>query len=121
MASLTTFDQYASEVRAGKLEWSPPHLSEQFWKANAGKLTEDNQELIKILTTIISTSQDPKVLAIAAHDIGQYVKYAATGKKVVQELGAKTKVMELMAHDDLDVRYQALMAVQKFMANAWEA
>jgi hypothetical protein len=47
VASLSTFDEYASEVQSGKLEWSPPHQSEQFWKTNASKLSENNQELVK--------------------------------------------------------------------------
>ncbi|KAI8928767.1 armadillo-type protein [Entophlyctis helioformis] len=121
VASLTTFDEYASEVRAGRLEWSPTHQSEQFWKANAARLNESDYELVKLLATLLNTATDPVVLAVASHDIGQYVKYYPTGKRVVQEMGAKTKVMELMAHENADVRYHALMAVQKFMANAWEA
>jgi V-type H+-transporting ATPase subunit H len=40
--------------------------------------------------------------------------------RYIQELGAKTRVMELMTHENKDVRYQALIAVQKFMTNAWE-
>ena len=43
----STFDEYASEVRSGKLEWSPPHLSEQFWKQNAGRLNEKDFELLR--------------------------------------------------------------------------
>eukprot|EP00842_Homolaphlyctis_polyrhiza_P003143 jgi/Hompol1/382/HPOL_000240-RA len=121
IASLTTFDEYASEVRAGRLEWSPPHLSEQFWKTNAVRLSEADNELVKILAGLLTTSKDPVVLAVAAHDVGQFVKYSSNGKRIIQELGAKTLVMELMAHENTDVRYHALMAVQKLMANAWEA
>ncbi|EGF76661.1 hypothetical protein BATDEDRAFT_37522 [Batrachochytrium dendrobatidis JAM81] len=121
VASLTTFDEYASEVRSGRLEWSPPHLSEQFWKTNAVRLLESDCELVKILASVLATSKDHDMLAIAAHDIGQFAKYCSTGKRIIQELGAKTQVMELMSNENADVRYQALLAVQKFMANAWEA
>jgi V-type H+-transporting ATPase subunit H len=37
----------------------------------------------------------------------------------LNDLGGKTAVMALMAHENSDVRYQALAAVQKLMAGAW--
>ncbi|KAH6586275.1 hypothetical protein BASA50_000740 [Batrachochytrium salamandrivorans] len=133
VASMTTFDEYASEVRSGRLEWSPPHLSEQFWKTNAPRLVEGDYDLVngdlsctyhqflRLLATLLATSKDPVILSVASHDIGQYAKYCPTGKRAIQEMGAKTKVMELMSHENADVRYHALISVQKFMANAWEA
>lgn len=61
-------------------------------------------------------SRDATVLAIAAHDLGRFVKHGGDkAKKTVTDLGGKTRVMELMAHDNPDVRYQALMTVQKLM------
>ncbi|TPX32306.1 hypothetical protein SeMB42_g07636 [Synchytrium endobioticum] len=119
LQSLSTFDEYASEVRSGKLEWSPPHTSENFWKQNAAKLNERDYELLRVLSRLIATSTSPLILAVAAHDIGQYVKYAPDGKRIVQEIGAKTQIMELMTHPDSAVRYEALLAVQKLMINAW--
>ncbi|KAJ3415272.1 H(+)-transporting V1 sector ATPase subunit H [Chytridiales sp. JEL 0842] len=120
VVGLSTFDEYASEVKSGKLDWSPVHLSEQFWKQNAGKLSEKDYELVRILSRLISTSTNPLVLSVAAHDIGQYVKHCPSGKKFVQEHGTKAQIMELMTHENPDVRYQALLAVQKFMTNAWD-
>ncbi|KAG2234813.1 hypothetical protein INT48_006730 [Thamnidium elegans] len=118
--SLTTFEQYASEVETGKLEWSPPHRSDVFWKENAHKLEEHNYQLLKNLARLLSTSTSPLVLSIAASDIGYYVKFASkAGKNVLQEIGAKQRIMELMTHDDQEVRYQALLAVQKYMYQAW--
>ncbi|KAJ3106593.1 H(+)-transporting V1 sector ATPase subunit H [Phlyctochytrium planicorne] len=118
--SLSTFDEYASEVKSGQLDWSPPHLSEQFWKQNATKLAEKDYELVKILSRLISTTSSPLVLSVASHDLGQFVKHYPTGKRFIQEVGAKTQIMELMSHENADVRYQALLAVQKFMTNAWD-
>lgn len=78
----STFEQYASEVETGKLEWSPPHKSEVFWKENAHKLEEHNYQLLRTLARLLSTSSSPLVLSIGASDIGYYVKYASkTGKK----------------------------------------
>jgi V-type H+-transporting ATPase subunit H len=47
VVTLSTFDEYASEVKSGKLDWSPPHLSEQFWKQNASKLSDKDYELVR--------------------------------------------------------------------------
>lgn len=116
---LSTFDEYSAEVFSGKLEWSPPHKSEQFWKNNAEKLNENNYELLRILTRLFSTSTDPTVLAVACNDLGQYVKYHPEGKKFVQDIGAKQHIMELMNHEDPNVKYQALCATQKYMLHAW--
>ncbi|KAG4083626.1 ARM repeat-containing protein [Neocallimastix lanati (nom. inval.)] len=116
---LSTFDEYSTEVFSGKLEWSPPHKSEQFWKNNAERLNENNYELLRILTRLFSTSTDPVVLAVACNDLGQYVKYHPEGKKFIQDIGAKQHIMELMTHEDPDVRYQALCATQKYMLHAW--
>jgi V-type H+-transporting ATPase subunit H len=116
--SLSTFDEYSSEVLSRRLEWTPPHQSDMFWKQNASRLNENQNELVKILVHLVMESQDVLVLQIAAHDLGQYVKYAQNGRKycllirIVNDLGGKTAVMGLMAHSDADVRYQALSAVQ---------
>ncbi len=44
---LSSIDEYSTEVRSGRLEWSPVHKSERFWRENAGKLNEKNYELLK--------------------------------------------------------------------------
>jgi V-type H+-transporting ATPase subunit H len=83
------------------------------------------------------------VLAVAAHDLGQYVKYYERGKKyvfradvrsfhlthypppfttrIVTDLGAKTRAMELMSHGSQEVRYQALLSVQRLVSHPWQA
>jgi tRNA isopentenyl-2-thiomethyl-A-37 hydroxylase MiaE len=39
--------------------------------------------------------------------------------RTLQEIGSKQRIMELMTHSDQEVRYQALMAVQKYMHQTW--
>ncbi|KAK9685953.1 H(+)-transporting V1 sector ATPase subunit H, partial [Basidiobolus ranarum] len=111
--------EYVSELDSGKLSWSPPHQSEQFWVQNSSRLNENDYELLRRLGRLLVTSSDPLVLAVGAHDVGQYVKHFANGKKVIQDIGTKQRIMELMVHENSDVRYQALLAVQKLMVNAW--
>lgn len=43
----SSFDEYSSELKSGRLEWSPVHKSEKFWRENAVRLNEKNYELLK--------------------------------------------------------------------------
>ncbi|KAJ3815679.1 armadillo-type protein [Lentinula lateritia] len=117
--SLTTYDEYTSELASGHLSWSPVHESDDFWKENATKLNEKDYRQLKTLLQLLNDSQDPIVLAVAVHDIGQYVKHYERGKKIINDLGAKRRVMELMSHSDSDVRYRALMSVQQLVSQPW--
>ncbi|TFK87372.1 ATPase V1 complex subunit H [Polyporus arcularius HHB13444] len=119
--SMTTFDEYHSELLSGHLSWTPVHESDLFWKENATKLNDNNYELLKILIRLINESTDPTVLAVALHDIGQYVKHYERGKKILTDLGGKTRVMELMSNPNPDVRYQALISVQLLVSHPWAA
>ncbi|KAF7295144.1 V-type proton ATPase subunit H [Mycena indigotica] len=117
--SLTTYDEYSSQLTSGHLSWTPVHESEDFWKENAIKLNDKDCEQLKILVKLLQESTDPLVLAVAAHDIGQYVKHCDKGKKLATNLGAKTRVMELMTHANSDVRYRALLSVQQLVSQSW--
>ncbi|XP_023684362.1 V-type proton ATPase subunit H isoform X1 [Paramormyrops kingsleyae] len=117
---LSSFDEYSSELKSGRLEWSPVHKSEKFWRENAVRLNEKNYELLKILTRLLEVSEDPQVIAVAAHDVGEYVRHYPRGKRVIEQLGGKQLVMNHMHHEDQLVRYNALLAVQKLMVHNWE-
>jgi V-type H+-transporting ATPase subunit H len=117
---LSSFDEYTTEVKSGRLEWSPVHKSEKFWHENAARLNEKNFELLKILVKLLETSRDPLILSVASHDIGDYVRHYPRGKTVVEQLGGKQLVMSLLSHEDPNVRYEALLAVQKLMVHNWE-
>jgi V-type H+-transporting ATPase subunit H len=92
---------------------------------------------------LLRTSHEPVVLAVAAHDLGQYVKYYERGKRyvaqghfyssrltissfenrsrIVTDLGAKNRVMELMSHGSREVQYQALLSVQRLVSSPWQS
>ncbi|WWD20731.1 hypothetical protein CI109_105207 [Kwoniella shandongensis] len=118
---LSTFDEYVSEIESGHLVWSPAHETEDFWKENGIKIgQESNGKVIKRLIELLKTSKDPLVVAVATHDIGQFVKWGGDkAKQTVTDLDGKTRVMELMSHENADVRYQALMTVQRLMSQHW--
>lgn len=117
--SLTTYDEYTSELLSGHLSWTPVHESEDFWKENAVRLNDQDHEQLRILIKLLKESSDAVVLAVAAHDIGQYVKHYDRGRKWVAELGGKARVMQLMSHENPDVRYHALMSVQQLVSHSW--
>ncbi|EIM82503.1 ATPase V1 complex subunit H [Stereum hirsutum FP-91666 SS1] len=119
--SLSTWDEYSSELASGHLSWTPVHESDMFWKENAVKLNDKDHADLKQLIKLLQDSQDPTVLAVAAHDLGQYVKHYERGKKLVTDFGAKTRVMELMSHGNPDVRYQALVSVQRLVSHPWQS
>lgn len=117
---VSSFDEYAIEVQSMRLEWSPVHKSDKFWRENAIRLNEKSHALLKILFELLQTSHDELILAVALHDIGEYVRYYPRGKKVIEDLGIKHSVMRLMAHDNSQVKYNALITVQKLMVQNWE-
>merc|ERR1712079_777149 len=45
LQDLSSYDEYVTEVHSGRLEWSPVHRSEKFWRENAHKLNDANYEL----------------------------------------------------------------------------
>ncbi|CAH0694612.1 unnamed protein product [Spodoptera exigua] len=117
---LSSFDQYATEVKSGRLEWSPVHKSAKFWRENAARLNERGQELLRTLVHLLERSNDPVVLAVACYDVGEYVRHYPRGKHIIEQLGGKQRVMYLLSHEDPNVRYEALLAVQKLMVHNWE-
>ena len=56
-------------------------------------------------------SSEPEVLAVAAHDIGQYVTNCTTrGKSNVERLRGKERIMALLGHENKEVQYQVRIA-----------
>ncbi|KAI5124066.1 hypothetical protein M0805_003893 [Coniferiporia weirii] len=119
--SLTTWEEYTAELSSGHLLWSPVHESDSFWQENADKLCDQDYAQFKLLVRLLNDSTDPTVLAVAAHDLGQFVKCCDRGKKAAADLGAKTRVMQLMTHENADVRYRSLISVQRLLSQPWRA
>lgn len=116
---MSTFDEYLSELTTGRLKWSPAHKSVDFWKRNAELFKEDDWKLLKELAKIISTSDDNTVLAVASNDISYVIGELPEGLVLLNTMGTKTKIMEMMTHPDADVKYNALKATQVFVARTF--
>ncbi|XP_043234791.1 V-type proton ATPase subunit H-like [Amphibalanus amphitrite] len=117
---LSSFDEYSTEVKSGRLEWSLVHKSDKFWRENASRLNDNNYQLLKILIHLIQSSKDPLVISVACHDIGEYVRHYPRGKRVIETLDGKQRVMDKMLSDDPSVRLYALLTVQKIMVHNWD-
>ena len=121
--SQTTFDEYAAEVQSGHLRWSPPHRDTTFWVENARKIMEDDgAALPKKLKDIMGKAweDEKQVLAIACNDVGFLVKEAPEKRNVLEKLGLKARVMELMTDSDEAVRWESLRAVGEWLRYSFD-
>ena len=122
-SSQTTFDEYASEVLAGHLRWSPPHRDATFWRENASRIvTENKNELPKKMAEILGKSweNDKQVLAIACNDVGWLVKECPDKRGVLEGLGIKARVMALMAEANEEIRWESLRAVGEWLRYSFD-
>ncbi|KAF5401253.1 V-type proton ATPase subunit H [Paragonimus heterotremus] len=117
---VSSLEEYTTELKSGRLEWSPVHKSAKFWNENAVKFTDNNYEILKMLVRLVELRADPLSLSVAVHDIGEFVRHYPRGKQVIENLGGKHLVMGLLQHEDPNVRYNALVSLQKIMVHNWE-
>lgn len=115
LANMSSFDVYKAEVLSGRLDWTPAHRDEQFWRENVDKLERNQQEVLRCLVRLLHESTDETVLAVACHDLAQFIKFHQRGRAIAQSLGVKARLMQLMVSGEGDVRRYALNCVQVLM------
>lgn len=113
--TLSSFDKYKQEVVSGNLDWTPMHKDLGFWHENISKFEDNDFQVLRILITLLDTSRDPKTLSIACSDISHFIQNHPSGRQIVLDLKAKGRVMNLMEHDNPEVRKEALICVQKLL------
>lgn len=59
------------------------------------KLNDNDYEILRLLVTILQESQNPVAIAVAAHDLGEYVRYYPRGKRYVL-WGRGMKIHEIL-------------------------
>ena len=90
---------------------------------NARKiLDDDGAALPKKLKEIMAKAweEEKQVLAIACNDVGWLVKEAPEKRTVLEKLGLKARVMELMTDRDEAVRWESLRAVGEWLRYSFE-
>ena len=115
VASMTSFERYKKELTKGSLIRSPLHDDEAFWTENSERLADGNAPLLRSLIRLLEVSRDTTTLALACHDISQFINHFPHGRGMVLEMGGKTAVMRLMGHPDAEVQKEALVAVQRLL------
>ncbi|KAK3269306.1 hypothetical protein CYMTET_22246, partial [Cymbomonas tetramitiformis] len=115
-----TYAATGMEVLSGTLDWSSMHTDPAFWRENVTKFEEKDCKVLRVLLKLLEVSRDSRTLAVACHDVGQFMQHHSHGKFIVQELKGKELAMGLMAHADPEVQKQALLCVQKLMISNWE-
>jgi len=118
---LSNFDRYMRELESGSLKQGFIHNS-KFFGENVMKFEQGEFKAVKLLANLLSTN-DADTLAMACHDLGEFVSLHPLGKKQIARLGVKERVMELMSSSDdnyKEVRREALLCCQKIMLNKWQ-
>lgn len=120
LKSMTTLDVYLAELDSGRLTWDNPlHESDDFWVSSTPHLLEDHSVGLNKILDLITNSTDPTTLAVASNDLGKIVVVSETAKRLVNKSPAKVRLMELMSHDDKNVKFYALHTVGKMVSAAW--
>ncbi|KAI4339303.1 hypothetical protein MLD38_024263 [Melastoma candidum] len=115
---LSSFDIYKQEVLLGQLDWSPMHKDPHFWRENITCFEENDFQILKVLITILDTSNDPRSLAVACFDLSQFIQCYPAGRVIVTNLKAKERVMKLLNHENAEVTKNALLCIQRLFLGA---
>ena len=75
-------------------------------------------QILRVLITILDTSNDPRTLAVACYDLSQFIQHHPAGRIIVTDLKAKERVMKLMNHETPEVTKNALLCIQRLFLGA---
>lgn len=120
---MSSYEEYQSELQSKHLSFdNPVHTLDEFWKENAEKLVEHNEQDLKLLVSLVKPEahSDATTLAVACHDIGRFVHHFETGRRRVTALGAKDAIMGLVDYDDPEVRHAALQTLAVLVSSSWK-
>ncbi|CAJ1418323.1 unnamed protein product [Effrenium voratum] len=91
VSEMSNFERYERELQTGKLHWGFIHSS-KFWAENVMKFESNDYRALKMLASLLqSSATDATTLAVACHDIGEFVTLHPLGKKKVAQLQVKEK------------------------------
>lgn len=113
--SMTTFQEYLSELETKRLRWSPVHRNRAFWIENIDEFKKENWKYLKEVVNLAVNSTDPVTLAVACHDITEIVHQAPESVQVIAQAGGKVRILQLIGDGNTEVRYEALRASQMML------
>eukprot|EP00698_Gefionella_okellyi_P017426 TRINITY_DN5089_c0_g1_i1.p1 TRINITY_DN5089_c0_g1~~TRINITY_DN5089_c0_g1_i1.p1 ORF type:complete len:453 (+),score=97.37 TRINITY_DN5089_c0_g1_i1:47-1360(+) len=112
---LSTFEKYQKEVTGGRMDWTPMHTSDQFWQENINRFEAKDFEIVRVIVSFIKRETPITALCVALNDVGEFSKYHARGRQILNDFHAKERIMDLLSHEDSQVRKHALLAIQKLL------
>ncbi|KAG0490233.1 hypothetical protein HPP92_007096 [Vanilla planifolia] len=115
---LSSFDKYKQEVVLGQLDWSPMHKDPGFWRENITNFEENDFQILRVLVTILDTSNDPTALSVACFDLSQFVRYHSAGRIIASDMKVKERMMKLLNHENTEVTKNALLCAQRLFLGA---
>ena len=62
---------------------SSTNLQEQFWRENIGHFEEKDFQILRVLVKLLEAGREPRTLAVACHDLGNFITYYPGGKGIV--------------------------------------
>ncbi|KAL2941448.1 V-type proton ATPase subunit H [Bienertia sinuspersici] len=89
-----------------------------FWRENIKNFEDNDFQILRVLITILDTSNDPRSLAVACFDLSQFIQHHPSGRIIVNDLKAKERVMKLMNHENAEVTKNALLCIQRLFLGA---
>lgn len=143
---LSSLDMYRKEVKSGKLEWTPVHKSETFWRENVTKMCPaagsvggpGSADLVMLIDLLNKkhdkgdlNSEEKTTVAVICHDLGEFARYHPQGKRILQSDGdandshrsTKDLLMHIMSNPpggSEDIGKQALTCIHKMMVTNWQ-
>jgi len=144
---LSSLDMYRKEITEGKLEWTPVHKSEMFWRNNVVKIcpvgkgvvdSEDLLALIQLLNVKMDKAKTDKLddedvttVAVICHDLGEFARFHPQGKRILtgdaavhsDKRSTKDLLMSIMSNPpggNEEIGKQALTCIHKMMVTNWQ-
>jgi V-type H+-transporting ATPase subunit H len=71
------------------------------------------------MLVMLVAGDDEDVATIACYDIGEFVRHYPNGRAIAKRLGAKDIIMQLIEHDNEELRRHSLLCVSKMMVQNW--
>ena len=58
-------------------------------RESASKLTDNNCQLLRVLIKLLEASREPRTLAVACHDLGEFATHYPAGRFLVRGAGSR--------------------------------
>ena len=74
--------------------------------------------MIKLIQTA-----DDRTKAIACYDLGEFARFFAFGKQILEQLAVKEKIIELMGQpkSSAELKKEAITCYQKMLMHSWSS